>query len=254
MTIIRTILGSLDDPKPNARPVSRRDALRGSAAWTAGVAVAAAPVVLAGLARNAFGQSASLPPQIVDALNFALTLEYLEEEFYRQGLFTPGLIPETDGEVFGQIYKHEQAHVVLLQQALGSAAVARPTFDFTAGGQLGDVFTNYNTFKAVSQGLEDTGVRAYKGQVGNLIENDAILETALRIHSVEARHASVVRRLRLQKGWITGAETDVPLLAPVYAGEEALNGAASGNAGTEAFDEPLNREQVEAIAQLFIAG
>ena len=53
-----------------------------------------------------------------------------------------------------------------------------------------------------------------------------ILTTALQIHSVEARHASEVRRLRGQKGWITGNQTDVPQLQPVYAGEDAANGAA----------------------------
>jgi hypothetical protein len=95
-------------------------------------------------------------------------------------------------------------------------------------------------------------VRAYKGQAGALISNDAILTTALRIHSVEARHASAVRRLRGQKGWITGNQTDIPELAPVYAGEEAGAGVTS-TASAEAFDEPLTIDQVNAIARLFIA-
>jgi hypothetical protein len=49
----------------------------------------------------------------------------------------------------------------------------------------------------VSHALEDTGVRAYKEQAGNLMaaEDKPLLEYALQIHSVEARHASVVRRL-----------------------------------------------------------
>ncbi len=63
--------------------------------------------------------------------------------------------------------------MALLQQTLGDAAVAEPEFDFTAGGQFGDVFTNYATFQALSQGFDDTGVRAYQGQAGNLVENDA---------------------------------------------------------------------------------
>lgn len=250
----RTILGALQDPELASALVSRRDALRRGGAWGAAAAVASAPVVLASLARNAFAQSPSLPQEIVDVLNFALTLEYLEDEFYREGLAAGSLIPSSDRPVFEQIGKHEAAHVALLQQTLGSAAVAKPTFDFTAGGQFADVFSNYATFKTLSQGFEDTGVRAYKGQAGNLIANDAILTTALQIHSVEARHAAEVRRLRGQKGWITGADTDVAALAPVYAGEDAVNGATGGAAATEAFDEPLTRDQVLAIAQPFIEG
>ena len=71
-----------------------------------------------------------------------------------------------------------------LANALGSAAVEKPEFDFTAGGMFGDVFSNYATFVTLSQGFEDTGVRAYKGQAPNLMSNDAILTAAHTIHSV----------------------------------------------------------------------
>ena len=115
-----------------------------------------------------------------------------------------------------------------------------------------DPFNDYATFQALSQGFEDTGVRAYKGQAPALMADNTILTTALRIHSVEARHASEVRRLRGQKGWITGNQTDVAALQDVYAGEEAANGSASSAAAAEAFDEPLTKDQVLAIAGLFI--
>jgi hypothetical protein len=62
-----------------------------------------------------------------------------------------------------------------------------------------------------------------------------------------------VRRLRGQKGWITGNETDVPALAAVYAGEEAANGGAASDARSEAFDEPLSKAAVLAIAGPFIS-
>ena len=61
-----------------------------------------------------------------------------------------------------------------------------------------------------------------------------------------------MRRIRGQKGWITGAATDVAALQPVYAGEDAANGSFSDAAATEAFDEPLTREAVLDIASLFI--
>lgn len=251
MTRILTVLSSIDDPELIGRVVDRREIFRRGGAVGAALAVASVPAALAIFTRKAFAQG-GLPQQIVDALNFALTLEYLEDEFYRTGL-DAGVVPATDLAVFQQISKHETAHVALLQGALGGAAVAKPTFDFTAGGAFGDVFTNYATFQALAQGFEDTGVRAYKGQAGELMSNDAILTTALQIHSVEARHASEVRRLRGQKGWITGSETDVPALADVYAGEDAANGGSASSARTEAFDEPLSKAAVLAIAGLFIA-
>jgi hypothetical protein len=48
----------------------------------------------------------------------------------------------------------------------------------------------------LAQAFEDTGVRAYKGQAGNVMSNKTVLQAALQIHSVEARHASQVRRMR----------------------------------------------------------
>jgi len=240
---------------------ARREPLEKARAMTG--ALGTAIVSFGALAGTAFGQDNKLPGKIADVLNFALTLEYLEDEFYRTALGSSGLIPRDTQDVFGQISKHEAAHVALLKSVLGSKAVAKPNFDFTAGGAFGDVFRNYQTFLAVSQAFEDTGVRAYKGQAGNLKNNAKILTVALQIHSVEARHAAEVRRLRGEKGWIT-ADSRGTLPAPtqpVYSGEGNttqggvnLSGLAglSNAAITEAFDEPLTKEQVLAIAGLFI--
>ena len=195
---------------------------------------------------------------ITEVLNFALTLEYLEDEFYKAGLAASGLIPSGDRAIFAQISQHETAHVNLLKGALGVNAIAKPTFDFTAGGSFPTVFTSYATFLALSQGFEDTGVRAYKGQATALMSDDATLTTALQIHSVEARHAAQVRRLRGQKGWITFNMTDVSALAAVYAGEDThvQGGVEVGTtaAASEAFDEPLTMSEVLAIAGPFITG
>ena len=245
--------------------VSRRDAMRKTA--TLGTALAAAPMALAALAQEANAQSAS---DVQDALRFALTLEHLEYEFYVQGTDTAGLIPAADRPLFLTIREHEGDHIRFLQSALnltqgvGPGSAGRPAngFDFTAGGQF-DTFTNYQTFTALSQGLEDTGVRAYKGQAPRLINDDDVLTAALQIHSVEARHASAVRRLRGVKGWITSNTTNVPANQATYNGEEnvvqggvnlqnALDGVYSVAAITEAFDEPLTQQQVLDIAGAFI--
>lgn len=257
----QTILDALENPEGLERELTRRDALRSSGMLGAGLALASMPVVLAATAKRAFGQGAGLPNKIVNVLNFALVLEYLEADFYRMGLEAPGLIPEEDRAIFGQISKHETAHVAYLAGALGAKAAIRPTWDFTAGGQFAP-FSNYEQFMLLAQGFEDTGVRAYKGQAGFLAENDEILTVALRIHSVEARHASEVRRLRGLKGWIPFDQPEAPAaLAAVYAGEDNLVhlginvGDFEGDqAGTEAFDEPLNAHEVLTIASLFGTG
>ena len=205
---------------------------------------------------------AAVPSDAIPVLNFALTLEYLEAEFYSTGVDTNGLLPADTKDVFDQIRKHEVAHVKFLQSALGSDAVAKPSFDFTAGGAFADVFRNPATFGAVAQAFEDTGVRAYKGQAANLMMHRTLLRQALQIHSVEARHAAQVRRMRNQKGWITGnSRRDLPEATQgVYQGEN--NGfhfilaqpSSDKRALTEAFDEPLTKGQVLDIVKPFIRG
>lgn len=260
---------------------TRREALRGASLWGAGLMLMTAPVVFGALAKKAY---ANHEATVLDVLQFALTLEYLEAEFYVMGLEAPGLIPAADRQIFTTIRDHEVAHVAFLRQAItgaGATPVEKPEFDFTAGGNF-TPFTNYEQFKALAQAFEDTGVRAYKGGAPVLIENDAVLTAALTIHSVEARHASEVRRLRgnfmdeaPQKGWITfkNRGPGVPAAAqPVYeAGtnpevypaednvmQAGVNVAelpgATARLATEAFDEPLDIDAVLMIADLFIVG
>ena len=208
---------------------------------------------------------------VLQVLNFALTLEYLESSFYTEGL-NGGLVPSSDRAVIMQISKHETSHVALLKATITSlhgTPVAEPTFDFTAGGMFPDVFTNYQTFLTLANAFEDTGVRAYKGQAGNLQSNPVVLTAALDIHSVEARHASEIRRIRGNKGWITGKATPgIP--AGIYGpGSPAASFPAEDNviqggvdvstitkfpssAATEAFDEPLDMATVLGIAKPFI--
>lgn len=207
----------------------------------------------------------------ISALQLALTLEYLEDEFYQTALDTIGLVPLVgrDRFVIEQIAKHESAHVDFLIAGLGSDVIPKPVFDFTAGGLFNDVFTNYQTFLALAQAFEDTGVRAYKGQAGNLITTPDLLQAALQIHSVEARHASEIRRIRGEKGWIvSNSRGTLPAAAqPVYDGENNTNQAgfntssvSNGSlgpaipaaAGPESFDEPLTGDEASAIASLFI--
>ena len=98
----------------------------------------------------------------------------------RNGLFR--------GKFASVVAQHEAAHVAFLKGALGSAAVAKPKFDFKG------TTTNKAKFLATAQVLEDTGVAAYLGQAG-AIKNKEVLGAALSIHSVEARHASALNQL-----------------------------------------------------------
>jgi hypothetical protein len=266
------------DPEVYERLDSRRGVMKSFAGIGGKLALAALPFALGSMFKKAYGQSATT---IVGVLNYALTLEYLEAEFYTMGAAAPGLVPA--GAPMGAITTirdHENAHVTLLKNtivALGGTAVAKPVFDFSAGNGSGNgpfktVFSDYGLFLAVAQTFEDTGVRAYKGQAASLMSNNDVLTAALNIHSVEARHASHIRSMRRVnlsnpaiKPWITGKDTggiDAAVQAS-YDGEELstqatinivnINGQAiSVNAATEAFDEPLTSAQVLAIVDPFI--
>src|SRR5262249_54839706 len=88
---------------------------------------------------------------------------------------------------FAQVVKsHEVAHVHALKSTLGSAAVKQPKFNFQGTTE------NQAKFRATAEVLEDTGVAAYLGQVGN-IKSKAVLAAAGSILPIEARHAGWIR-------------------------------------------------------------
>jgi hypothetical protein len=118
-------------------------------------------------------------------LNFALTLEYLEAEFYAEAV-SRGKFNGEVGTFASVVARHEAAHVAFLKGALGKAAVKKPKFNFK------DTVTNQQKFQQTAQVLEDTGVQAYLGQVGN-IKSKKILGAAGSILPIEARHAAWIR-------------------------------------------------------------
>ena len=125
--------------------------------------------------------------------NYALTLEYLESEFYKRANAS-GALSQPEVKVFADITgQHEAAHVKALKGLLGSAAVKKPKFDF------GDTVTNQDKFKQTAEVLEDTGVAAYAGQGPNLLQRP-LVKAALSIHSVEARHAAWIRFINASGG------------------------------------------------------
>jgi hypothetical protein len=283
-----TVLDAIE-PGLTSRLVSRRAAIRGGASMggklAAGLAMGSVPVALAAVARDL---SAQTQADIVDALQFAFILENLENEFYRAVLgisavaaqnelfaFVRGQMTGEERDAFRQIQKHEQQHVDHLRATLPAFGAAPPMlsasdFDFTGGngrtgsaGPYAQVTRNFEFILLTAQLLEDTGVRAYKGQLGRFLvpgnpAADAVLEDALRIHSVEARHASKIRRLRRARdlgnsalrfsGYVRGAESTAAgsgnltnLPTEVVA---ALNQAGGGGSGPVSYPEGNTRHVV----------
>lgn len=278
------------DPEVYERLDTRRGAMKQFSGIAGKLALTALPFALGGMFKKAYGAPPPDSP-LTNILNYALTLEYLEAEFYQKAndaatagtLAIPAGAPRTAIQTIGA---HETAHVNFLKTAitsLGATPVAKPTFDFSAGngsnsGPFAQVFTNYGLFLAVAQTFEDTGVRAYKGQAADpaLMANNDVLTAALNIHSVEARHASHIRQMRKANGslvpagvnvkpWITLKQSGIDSTAvqPSYDGEEITNQAGvelvningqtiSASIASEAFDEPLTMAQVLAIVDPFI--
>jgi rubrerythrin len=174
-------LQELDGPRTSKQ--TRRRFLKAS-----GIAIAAAGAPLA-LSSKADAQDGRVAQDIA-VLNYALTLELLEANFYVTGLARFGA---ADFAAFGiptlfdrlrDIRDHENTHVTTLTTIitdLGGAPVSGGVFTFP--------FTDARTFLRIAETLENTGVMAYDGAV-KLIEAGALQQAGATIATVEARHAA----------------------------------------------------------------
>jgi rubrerythrin len=139
------------------------------------------------LAASSTPASAALGKRDEAILNYALTLEYVQDSFYseveRLGTLSGALERQAK-----TVAAHERAHVKAFREVLGSRAVKRPRFDFRGATEDAD------RFRKTAVAFEDLAVAAYKAQAP-LIQSRAYLVPALAIHSVEARHAAWIRRL-----------------------------------------------------------
>jgi hypothetical protein len=181
------------------------------------------------LAAGAFYGTASVAPFVsqalaetgggdVEILNFALTLEYLEADFYTIKGKQVGLSGQakTYAKLFGA---EETAHVSALTAAitqLGGKPVKKPTFVFPA--------TDEHSFLALASVLENTGVGAYNGAAPSL-RSKQVLASAGSIVQIEARHAASIDLL--------------------------IGMSPTPNQG---FDRPLSKSEVLATASPLIKG
>ncbi|GAA0527428.1 Ferritin-like domain-containing protein [Halorubrum aquaticum] len=188
----------------------------------------------------------------LDVLNYALTLENLENAFYREGL---DMFDENDfaqaehgrdladlstetAEGVQAIYDHvevigghETAHVEVLGEAitlLGGEPEPELSYDFGV--------ETVDGFLATAQVFENTGVAAYAG-AAPFIESPDLQSAALSIHSVEARHAAFLNDVNGESFFPDAFDSSLSqqavldAVAPVIESDEREtgNGAENGN-------------------------
>jgi hypothetical protein len=129
--------------------------------------------------------AAALAKSDVAILNYALTLEYLQDSFYTEAE-RKGALSGPAARLTRVVGAVERAHVQALRGVLGKKAVQRPFFDFRG------VTEDPPRFTRTAVAFEDLATAAYKGQA-HRIKSPEVLAAAVGIHSVEARHAAWIR-------------------------------------------------------------
>ncbi len=249
------------DPEVFDKLDTRRHAMKSFARIGGRLALSAVPIALGSMFKKAYGQTPGAST-VLNVLNYALTLEYLEAEFYATAVTKFSQIGVPAGAAQAAITKianDETKHVNFLKTAIttaygASSVTPKPTFDFSGGngsgtGPFANAFSNYGLFLAVAQTFEDTGVRAYKGRAKELTQGGDYLTAALNIHSVEARHAAHIRSMRFAlnesaggsvslvpggvtvKPWITGSQSAIASAAVQASYDGAVPESTTTQAG-----------------------
>ena len=160
-------------------PVTRARFLLAGAAAAGGATVALRGVDTA-------SQAAPSTAADREILRFFLTLEQVQESFYRQAVESGRL----EGELLtlaSRVGAQESDHARFLAQQLGDAAQPRPRSDF------GDAFASNERFRDTAVDLEEAALAGYIGQAGNL-SRKAMAGIATLI-PVEARQVAWLRDL-----------------------------------------------------------
>jgi ferritin-like protein len=155
-------------------------------AAVAGGAVAAGGAVM-GAGRDD-DASLAAPSKSLDAdiLNLFLSLEFVQEGFYRAALEMDRL----DGDLLTfatTVGGQERQHVAFLTAKLGGRAAERRQSDF------GDLVATAERFRDAAIELEEAAIAAYIGQAANLTRST--LAAVATLLSVEARQAAWIRDL-----------------------------------------------------------
>ncbi len=121
-------------------------------------------------------------------LNYALTLEHLETDFYAK-VIDSGLLKGSELEFAKHVGETERQHVEALAgtiKKLGGTPVAAPMTKFPLESR--------KAVLELAATVENLGAAAYLGKAAEIKSPD-VLAAALSIHSVEARHAAALNRL-----------------------------------------------------------
>jgi hypothetical protein len=145
-------------------------------------------------------------------LNYALTLEHLENAFYKEGL---AKFSQADFAAAGydnvfysnlkEISSDEETHVSFLSGALTTAGVKPVVPNTYAFG-----FEDVKTFLTIANVLEGVGVSAYLG-AAQFIADATYLTAAGSILTVEARHSAYLRSNQQPQLSPFPAPFDIPL-------------------------------------------
>jgi len=127
----------------------------------------------------------------LEIVQYALTLEHLETDFY-DAVIKSGVIKDKAlAEVATMLRDNEQEHVDALtktvEQLGGKPMKPKTTFDAVIKGGAQKVLETAAT-------VENLGAAAYLGQAGR-IKSKEVLAAALSIHTVEARHAAALNKV-----------------------------------------------------------
>lgn len=162
---------------------TRKDFFKSLAVAGLGAAAGASVLTSRASAQGAGGD--------VEIANFALTLEYLEAEYYTLAVNT-GLLSGEALAVVTNLRDHENAHVEaiigLLNEA-GATPVAKPQFTFPDSA-----FASQAAILETAATLEPVGVGAYLG-AGPMIQSPEILAAAGSISVIEGEHVVAVNDL-----------------------------------------------------------
>lgn len=121
-------------------------------------------------------------------LNYALTLEYLEADFYAK-VADADVLRGAELDLAKQFGDAEAAHVETLKTTitgLGGTPVEAPETTFPLESR--------KAVLELAATVENLGAAAYLGQAPKIMSEE-ILAAALSIHSVEARHAAALNRV-----------------------------------------------------------
>jgi hypothetical protein len=149
-------------------------------------------------------------PTDIQILNFALTLEHLENAYYTQGLqkytqqdFLDASLPTWARGRWNEISQHESTHVSFLESVIGDQAVQPCNYSFPDTDPISFVTTSFM--------LETVGVSAYSGAAQFLSNSDYVTSSAA-ILAVEARQSAWINSAVLKANpWNTAFDTPLDL-------------------------------------------